>query len=508
MSEIPKAAAPLSKPSEGIVGIFHTGIIWDGQNHTVKLNVPMKFEQVSGSKGSFSVITDIAVRSNDEDFWSLVDKLGQEFIDLTKKFEDKISTLNLESDEGMSPYRTFLTLGKLHKLDSLRLIAEKTMMSYFHDRYSQRIGRDISHKVLGFGPVKLPATLTYYEDDSPSELLIRHISNLSKVQKTMTSMYNAKMVWAALCHLFRLKSWGPIVWLYFNTASLGLQGAEGQSVQGTQLLIARLLDRINMSPYDFSNVDVSGYLASVMMLHAGYNLSADRITAQDWISPFPIQILHDFSVASATEHYNGQVDLLAKCGWKRDGGSLAISACPFYSEGGPGTPGIYDITISDNPDKSNHVTIPLDWGGENFKQDGTAIPEIPATFDRMFGWRHDPEAQGVTLNVETVLPWMLLTAPPPDHLHSSIEFWNLFFYTVKNTGFTIIDDTFHPSQWFVGFDSILPGNGFPITMNGDNKISAITGWGRSRRENVLEWLSDRAFKLTRTSHPITSTSRE
>jgi hypothetical protein len=493
--EIPSAAAPLSQPTDGIMGLFHTGLIWNGQKHEKFLTLPMRFEQMSGSKGNISIITDVDVRADDAEFWGLVDDLGKTHIELRKKFQNKITEMN--SPIGKSDFRTFLKLGEIHKLDALRLIAEKEVMKFFQDRYNPKIGRFVAHKVMGFGPVTLPGVLTYFEDDSPSELLVRHINNLSDELKTQTSLWTAKYVWAALSHLFKLKSWGPIIWLYMNSVSLGFQKEGGQSMMGTQTLIARLLDRINMSPFDFSNVDVAGYLASVMMLHAGYNLSANRITPEDWISNFPLQILHDFSPANATEHYNGQVDLLSKCGWRREGGSLSISSCPFYDSDGPGLPGIYPIKISGTPDRKSTMNIPLHWGGYNMKQDGSALPTITADFDRMFGWFHDPQAEGVTLNVRSILPWMFLAAPPEGKLYSPMEFWNLYFYTVHSTGIKIIDEPFHPMQWFVGFESILPGNGFPISVNGDLDISIVSGRGESKRERLLSWVTDRAFALER-----------
>jgi hypothetical protein len=501
MSEnaIPNAATPLSKPSDGLVGIFQTGVIWDGTEHSTYINLPMKFEQMSGARGNISLLTDVEVRTNDTTFWSLVDDLGKTFLKLKGMFAKKLKTLNLNKGQTQD-FRSFIKLGRIHELSALRLIAEKEMMNFFQDRYSPKGGRRVSHKILGFGPVKLPCVLTYFEDDQPSELVIRHVMNLSNEQQTRASIFFTKYVWAALSHFFRLKSWGLIVWLYLNTVSLGLSVGNEEGSAGVSTVIARLLDRINMSPYDFSSLDVAGYLASIMMLHAGYNLSAERLTVQDWVSNFPIQILHDFSAANAAEHYNGQVDLLSVSGWKREGGTTSISSCPFFTDGGPGKPGIYPLTISDNPDRKSTVSIPLNWGGENMKQDGSVIDTITADFDRMFGWMHDPQAEGVMLNIQKILPWMFLSAPPADKIRSPIEYWNLYFYTVVGTGMRIIDDeTFHPLKWFVGFESFLPGNGFPIVIDGDRSISTVTGWGQSKREHVLEWLEDRAFALTRTT---------
>lgn len=497
---IPKAAAPLSKPSDGIVGLFHAGILWDGVDHRVHLTLPMKFEPVAGNLGKITVITDVEVRNSPDfsDYWTLIDNLANEHIELRKLFDLKLDRLNVSEDvdRRLTDFRRLLNLGELKRLDSLRLITEAKMMNHFNARYGGE--RRITHKVLGFGPVTLPATMIYQEDDKGSELLIRQVNNLSKVEASIARVYFAKYVWSALTRLFKLNSFGPLVWLYLNSVSLGLQKEGGASTEGTQLLIARLLDRINMSPYDFANTDISGYMASIMMLYAAYNLSADTLTPDNWLASFPIQVLHDFTPANATEHYNGQVDLLSISGWKREGGSLAISACPFADADKISGPGIYPITTSSNPDAKHHVSVPLGWGGENMKQDGTLIPSIPADFDRMFGWFHDPQAQGVMLDLRSIMPWKLLAAPPKDKLYSPMDFWNLYFYTVESTGISMMDESFHPMQWFVGFDSILPGNGFPIVIDAsDLSVSVKSYAGKVRQEHLLSWMADNPFNLIR-----------
>lgn len=496
---IPTAAAPLSKPSDGIVGLFHAGVLWDGVDHRMFHGLPMQFELMSGSQGKFSVVSDIDVRDGDEDYWKLVDQLGKQHIRLTKLFDEKLQRLNVKKGRQAADFRRLYKLGELRRLDSLRLIAEKDMMDHFNARYGG--DRRIIHKVLGFGPVTLPATLMYQDDDTGSELLIRHINNLSNAEATIARVYFSKYVWSALCRLFKLDAYAPLVWMYMNSVSLGLQKEGGASVEGTQLLIARLLDRINMSPYEFANLDISGYMAAIMMLFAGYSLSANTLTPENWIQSFPIQILHSFTPANAVEHYNGQVDLLAKSGWKREGGSIGITSCPFANSDTIGQPGLYPLTISSSPDRTQHVSIPLDFGGENMLQDGTAIPSIPAEFDRMFGWMHDPQAEGVMLDVRSILPWKLLAAPPADKLYSPIDFWNLYFYSVQSTGVSMTDEEFHPLQWFVGFDSLLPGNSYPLSVNGDTTINTfrMTGRGakRSRSDYLLSWLSDRSFSMIR-----------
>jgi hypothetical protein len=494
---IPAAAAPLTKPGDGITGLFQCGIVWDGVNHRDYITLPMQFNQVSGSQTKFTVMTDIDVRSGDE-FWKLVDALGQDHIDLTKKFKKRLDEINIDMDTGyQSDLRAFYSLGPLLRLDTMKMLAEKKMEGYFTSRY--RDERRIRHLILGFGPVTLPSKLLYHDDDGPTELRIRPLANLTNEEKMQSRLYYSKYVWHALCHLFRFKSWAPLIWAYFNGVSLGLQTEGGESVSGTQLLIARLLDRVNMSPYDFANLDLAGYMAAIMMLHGGYALSANALTLDNWFHDFPVQILHEFSPANAVEHYNGQVDLLSKSGWARSGGGLPIIACPFASMSVGAAPGIYPITATNDPDKYHQVQIPILEAGLNMQKDGSPLPSITAEYDRMFGWFHDPEAQGVSLDVRTILPWKLLVAPPAGSLYTPLEFWKLYFYTVRSTGLQMIEDAseFHPLKWFVGFDSILPGNGYPVSIDGDLTISVDTGRGGSRKSILLEWINSRPFSLNR-----------
>lgn len=498
---IPNSAAPLTKPGEGLLGLFFTGLIWDGHQHQAYHTLPMKFEEMSGSQATISVITDFDVRSDSDEFWGLVGSLGDVHIALREKYDQRLKTLYVSKDveQALLDYRQLVELGEVHRLDALRLLAEKEMMNFFNARYGG--SRRIAHKVLGFGPVTLPAHIVYQLDDSPSELLIRPINNLSTVETSISKVYFAKFVWAALSRLFKLNSWGPLVWLYLNSVAPGLQKDGGNSSEGTQLLIARLLDRINMSPFGFDRLDVAGYLAAINMLYAGYSLSANILTPDNWITPYPIQVLHDFTPANATEHYNGQVGLLSKSGWQRAGGSISITACPFANINEFQGPGMYPITTASNPDHSNQVKIPTDFGGYNYKQDGSAIPTIPAEFDRMFGWFHDPQAEGVMLDIRSILPWRLVAAPPKDKLYSPIEFWKLYFYTVQDTGISMVspeENVFHPLQWFSGFDSILPGNGFPMAIDASD-LSISIGQPGTKGSAIYSWLQKRPFVLEKES---------